>query len=157
MGAAEMWEEATSEHLHRDAEPRALVVLPQRIAWSEALQFPAGWVLDLPRAVELALHVPGVLGVVRASRTKDVLVGAYAAGEIAFDAAEWRAIVEGVQSDRIWPQDFRAFCERKRDEPELSLTAEIALAGAQPDRGEQWTLARVLRRIGAEVIAIDVE
>src|SRR5262245_42698495 len=110
--------------------PRMLLGLPARLAWGEALSFPASWILDLPRAVELVLHVPGIPGVVRAGRSRAVLDAARAAGEIAFDAVEWRALVAGAQADRVWALDFRGFCEPKRGEPEWSLSEADALAGA---------------------------
>lgn len=131
--------------------------LPVTLDTAEALRFPAGWLLDLPLPVTLGMHVPGVPGVVRASRSADALAAASEAGEVALDVEEWRALVAGTEADRVWPRDLVLICERKRAEPAWRLTGEEALDGAQPDPDEQWSLERALARLGVELVSLELE
>ncbi len=77
--------------------------------------------------------------------------------QVVLDADEWRAIVLGAEADRLWSRDFAGLCARKRSDPSWRIDAEVALAGAQPDERERWSAARVLERVGAEVVAIELE
>ncbi len=129
-------------------------VRPIALHNAEALELPADLLAELPLPPKLALHVPGVPGIVR------VLLDAEGEGEpgaLTFDAEEWRAIVLGAQADRLWPSTFVALCARKRDEPAWRIDAEMALAGAQPDPRQRFSVARVLSRLGAQVLAIEVD
>lgn len=124
--------------------------------FAEALGLSARLMGDLPLAPSLALHVLGVPGVVRIELDADRAEAARAEGELVFDAEEWQAIALGAEADRIWPSDFAAFCRRKQGEPSWRVEAETALAGAQPDADEEWSAARVLERVGAEVLSIEL-
>jgi hypothetical protein len=144
---------------HREQEGRSSArlgsVRPLSLRFGEALALPAAVLPDLPVPPAIGLHIPSVPGIVRLAL--DPQKAEPRDGELVIDAGEWRAIVAGAEADRLWPASFVAFCARKRDEPSWRIEAEIALAGAQPDPNECWSVSRVLRRIGAEVVSIDLE
>lgn len=113
--------------------------------------FPARWLADLPAPPSIGVHVPGVEGVVRFALGGD---GAADEQGAVFGVEEWRALVAGVEADRVWPADLRGFCARKRAEPAWRLEAGEALAGVRPDPSERWSLRRVLARLGAELVSL---
>lgn len=125
-----------------------------KVRWEEALELPAEVLGSLPLTPRLTLHVGGVPGLVVIDL--EPASAPTSEGELRFDAAEWRAIVVAASADRVWPMDFVSFCRRKRDEPAWRIEEETALAGAQPDPRERWSARRVLARIGAELVSIDV-
>jgi hypothetical protein len=133
----------------------------------ELLAFPAEYLSDLPIPVTVGL-VGARLGtgtVVlmcrrvcrRLSETEPDAPLALAA-EIVFDAEELRAIAVGVQSERLRPADFAAFCLRKRVEPGFRVTEEDALDGAcaerMPPGRNPWSLDRVLRWLELDLAAL---
>lgn len=123
------------------------------LRWSEALELPGRWIAELPCPPALALRVPGVPGLVRVD-----VAGRCPArpDEVVLDAEEWRSVVLGVEADRLWRADFVGLCARKRSDPSWRIGAEVALAGAQPDPEERWSTARVLARLEAEVLEIEL-
>jgi hypothetical protein len=74
---------------------------------------------------------------------------------IVFDREELRALVTAVQADRVWRKDLLAACFDKWRRPEHRLTLREALAGANEDAND-WSLARVLARVGATVEAVEI-
>lgn len=124
--------------------------------FAEGLHLSARLMGDLPLAPSVALHVLGVPGVVRIEFDAERAHAARAEGDLVIDAEEWRAIALGAEADRVWPSDFAALCRRKQGEPSWRIDTETALAGAQPDAREEWSAARVLERIGADVLSIEL-
>jgi hypothetical protein len=135
-------------------------VLTRSAVWpgrfTEALELPARLLPELPAPPSLGLHVPGVPGVVRVELDPDRALAARSEGELVIDASEWSALVVGAEADRTWSADLVAFCARKLSERAWRIEAETALAGAQPDPGESWTAARVIERLGAQVLSIEL-
>jgi hypothetical protein len=134
-------------------EPKALGwdIAADRTAAREVLSFQARYLMELPSPPRLAVHAPGVVGIVRfggaAGPTGDE------AG-VRFEPEEWAALVEAVEADRLWPRDFAEICELKQREVGWALTRARALAGGQPDRGESWTVAEVLDRLGVRLLSV---
>ena len=124
---------------------------PLPVWGAEVLSMPARLLLELPLSPSLALHVPGVEGIVRVSAD-----GEADEGDLGFDLDEWRALVLGVEADRVWPLDLTAFCRRKAAEPAYRLEPVDALAGGQPDPRETWDLATVLDRLGVELLGVEM-
>ena len=122
----------------------------------EVLTLAASLLADLPRPPTLSLHVPGVPGVVYVDTGAGAAAVAGDAERRAFGAAEWRALVLGVEADRVWPADLQRFARRMESEPHWRLSAEEALAGAQPDRSRRWTLGELLERVGAQLVAVEI-
>ncbi len=123
---------------------------PQPTWAQDVLDLPARVLLDLPVPPRLGLHVLGVEGVVRIGG--DIRPDA----EVGFDREEWRALVVATEADRVWPHDFTRFCQLKAaGSHPLGLTE--ALAGAQPDLQEEWSLRAVLERLGVELLSIDLD
>lgn len=135
--------------------PKPLGVLPEARAVAEpssdrwageslepALGLPAHVLGSLPRPLALSGSVFG-------QRIR--FAGEREAGVACFDADEWAALVTAAEADRVWASDLAAFCRRKREEPAWRLTLEEALAGAQPDPDERWSVRRVLERLGMEL------
>jgi hypothetical protein len=73
---------------------------------------------------------------------------------IVFDADELRALVVGVQGERLWPADLKGFCLRKLHDPSFRVNELLALGGAQPSTGAPWSLGRVLRWFDLELVSI---
>jgi hypothetical protein len=75
-----------------------------------------------------------------------------------FDAEELRAIAVGVQSERLRPADFAAFCLRKRMDPGFRVTEEAALDGACAERKRPhdhlWSLGHMLRWLELDLAAL---
>lgn len=126
--------------------------LPPRV--SGALELPARLLFELPLAPSLGLHVPGVEGVVRVSRAAEESEDDTSGPSL--DAEEWVALVLGAEADRVWPRDLVGLLARKAADPSFRLIPEITLEGAQPDPEERWSLRRLLDRIGAELLSIEL-
>lgn len=145
--------------VHGAAQAHALQapkVLGRSSRFVEALAFSARLLGELPLPPSFGLHVQGVPGVVRVALEPSAAERARAEGEVVLDRGEWHAVVLGAEADRLWPVDFAALCRRKRSEPAFRIEPETTLAGAQPDPAEEWSVAGVLERVGADVLAIDV-
>jgi len=119
--------------------------------WGAELQgLPASLLFALPVSPALALHVPGVEGVVRITRDGESDDG------LAFDLDEWAALVLGAEADRLWERDFAVICRRKLTEPAYRVDSTDTLAGAQPDPSESWDVGAVLDRLGAQLLSVDL-
>lgn len=137
--------------------PKVLTRVPVApLPFADALMLPAALLPELPAPPSLALFVSGVPGVVRIELDEVRARAAREQGELVLDAGEWRALVLGAEADRAWPAELAALCRRKESEPAFRIDAETALAGAQPDRSECWSAARVLERLGAHVLSIEL-
>jgi hypothetical protein len=121
-------------------------------ARSEALAFPAEHLGGLPVATRFVLQGLGIsLPIVWTSEAKpDCRDG------IVFDAEELRALVSGVQAERLWPADLKGFCLRKLHDSSFRVNEAVALGGAQPVRGRAWSLGRVLRWFDLELERIEL-
>jgi hypothetical protein len=123
----------------------------------EVEAFPARLLGGLPVASTLWLHVPGVEGRPVAVATSAVAAAtARAAGLVAFDAGEWEAVVVAAESDRLWPADFRSAVARKHDDEAARLELGHALGDARPDPARGWSVGRVLDRIGAKLVRVEI-
>ena len=78
------------------------------------------------------------------------------AGQLLFDAAEVRALVLGVQAERLWPSDLKGFCLRKLHDPCFQITEGLALGGAQPDLRSPWSVGRLLRWLDIELVGVEL-
>jgi hypothetical protein len=138
------------------SEPRAARArAPQRdVCRSELEAFQASLLPDLPEPVTLWLRIEGAPVPVQLSN--GVLTNAQdtLADAIVFDGEELRALVAGIEADRIWRKELLALCFDKWRRPEYRLTLRDALAGANPDP-QGWSLARVLARVGATLEHIE--
>jgi hypothetical protein len=122
---------------------------------AELLDFPARLALDLPEPVLLRLQVAGAPVPVEIATYPAALEPPVLADRITFDREEVRALVLGVEADRIWHADFLGMCFEKWRSPGFHLRAADALAGANPDDDRAWSLERVLRRLGATVVELE--
>ena len=120
------------------------------------LDFPCLWLPDLPEPICLRLLVAGApVPVVfdTSARGEELPV---LATRITFERDELRALVVGVEADRIWHREFLGFCFEKWRKPSFRLGLAEALAGATPDREQApWSVARVLRRLQASTASFD--
>lgn len=139
------------------ARARPAKVLGRALRFGEALSLSARQLAALPLPPRLGLHVPGVPGIVRVELDPAEAGASRAEGELVLDRGEWRALVLGAEADRLWPSDLAALCRRKVSDPSFRIDVESALAGAQPDPRESWSVARVLSRVGAELLSIELE
>jgi hypothetical protein len=112
---------------------------------------------DLPLGFTLTLCVDGAPARLQVTTELRLEAGDSLADVIMFDREELRALIAGVQADRMWRKDLLGVCFDKWRKPDHRLTFEVALAGANPDENEAgWSLGRVLSRIGATVEAIEL-
>jgi len=118
---------------------------------AEVSTIPARVLFALPISPSLAVHVLGIEGAVRFNVDGEEAEP----GDVSFDLDEWHALVLATEADRVWPQDFRAICQRKLDEPAYRLELFDALAGAQPDPSERWDVGAILDRLGANLLSVD--
>ena len=140
---------------------------------AEVEAFPAHLLAALPLATTLLLHVPGVEGrPVAVATSQGALDVARAAGLLAFDADEWRVLVSATESDRLWPADFRAVIVGKslagrgascaEGDPaadaaaDARLDAAAAFGDARPDPVAGWSVGRVLARLGARLVGVEL-
>jgi hypothetical protein len=121
---------------------------------AEIAAFPASLLPDLPEPLSIWLAIEGAP--VPVQLTTSVLTSPQQslAAAIVFDAEELRALVAGIEADRIWRKELLAICFDKWRRPEYRLTRDDALAGANPDPGH-WSLERVLARVGAVLARVE--
>jgi hypothetical protein len=121
-------------------------------ALGEVLAFPAEHLGGLPVATRFVMQGLGISQpIVWTSEAKpDCRDG------IVFDAEELRALVSGVQAERLWPADLKGFCLRKLHDSSFRVNEPLVLGGAQPVRERPWSLGRVLRWFDLELERIDL-
>jgi hypothetical protein len=123
----------------------------------ELLSLPARLVPDLPLAFTLSLAVEGAPARLQLTTELHLDAGDSLAEVIVFDREEMRSLFIAVEADRVWRKDLLGVCFDKWRKPEHRLTLERVLAGANPDEQERdWTLGRVLARLGATVESIEL-
>jgi len=133
------------------------------------LALTAQWIAELPEPMVLRLRVPGApvpvciwTGSRRQTPSATSAAAAPAAGpaladQIIFDRGELAALVCATQADRLWHADFLGLCFEKWRKPEVDISSDQLLAGANPDPSQVWTLERVLRRLGLELEAVEFD
>lgn len=132
----------------------------ERTAEREVRELPAQLLPQLPVPATLFVHVPGHEGPVAIATSPERAASERAAGRTVFDPVEWSAIVTAAESDRLWPSDLRELCARKAGArrpggPGWALDLDTALAGARPDAPQEWSVGRVLDRIGAALLTVE--
>jgi len=150
------------------------------------MQFPARWLVDLPEPIRVRLEVAGAPVPIafaagaasaaiddrpsssRASQTRSSLSGSSPAGSfteeapvlaasICYTADEVRALVLGIEADRIWHREFLGFCFEKWRKPSFRVSIVEALDGANPDYEQPaWSFERILRRLQARITGVEV-
>lgn len=127
------------------------------------LGLPAELITALPEAMLLRLEVPGA-PVPVCVWTGTLELGHEAcsalpvlAEAIVFDGLELAALVTATSADRLWHADFLGLCFEKWRRPEVRIDVEQALAGANPDPDERWTLARIFTRLGVTLDAVELD
>jgi hypothetical protein len=137
--------------------------------WRTLLELPARVLVDLPEPIALQLRVVGapatvllttaavqnVNGLARVAPNTISATAARVDNTIVFDRAELDALVLGVEADRIWHREFLGFCFEKWRTAAFHVSSSDALAGANPDPRADWSMAQVLRRLEAQVVAIE--
>jgi hypothetical protein len=115
------------------------------------LELAAESLADLPQPIALHLDVAGSpLPVVFVTCS----LSTHASTAIVFDRDELRALVLGVEADRIWHREFLGFCFEKWRDSSFRLSEEIALAGANPDEA-RWSTSRMLSRLQARITDVE--
>ena len=133
--------------------PGALQGRPHHVL-NPLLGFPGRLLPDLPAPFRLVLNVSGAPVPVAFENAVPHEAHTVLAANVTFEAEELRALIVGVEADRIWHGEFLGFCFEKWRNPEFRVDASIALAGANPDLAQPpWSLRRVLRRLQATLCA----
>jgi hypothetical protein len=124
------------------------------------LAMPAELMADLPVPMALRLRVPGspVPVCIWTGGAADLMSPLpVLADSIIFDGAELSMLVCATSADRLWRADFLGLCFEKWRQPEKRLELSELLAGANPDPSAQWSVERVLRRLGATLEAVQFD
>jgi hypothetical protein len=121
------------------------------LAKAELLSFPAVHLPRLPLHVRIDVEAPGFAHAITLC-SGIAAAPKQAPAAIVFEADELHAIALAVQSERMWPADFKGFCLHKLHDASFRLSAALALDGAQPSTGPAWPLHRVLRWLDLELI-----
>jgi len=124
------------------------------VAYEEILGFPAHRLPQLPLRTILVIEAEWwdtvVIFVVNGKI--DVQSRAWPV----FDGEEFASIVKGVENDRVWSTDLRGWCNLKRRDPGWRVKEKEVMGGVvQPDP-PGWTLKRVLKRIEAKLLSLEV-
>jgi hypothetical protein len=155
-GARKLDQEGEKEK--RRGAPRLVCIEPglrdERTAEREVEALPADALADLPLPTTLYLQVPGRDGPIAVATSRERADAEREAHRTVLGPEEWSALVTAVESDRLWPADFRDFCARKAADPSWVLDLETALAGARRDPPRHWTVGKVLSRIGARLVHV---
>lgn len=121
---------------------------------AEVLSLPARHITSLPLATRFVLEGYGFARQI----VLDPSGGSSPDHDrIVFAGDEVRALLVGVQSERLWPADLKGFCLRKLHEPDFQVTEGLALAGAQPDATARGSFGSVLRWLDLELVGIELE
>jgi hypothetical protein len=164
-------------------EPRHAEAGPMDPWVRAVLALPALALADLPEPITLHLHVPGAPGSVvfttqripcsdpcntAAGTARTAALNATSSAHshvrphadavravLTFDRDELRALVLGVEADRIWHREFLGFCFEKWRAPAFRLTAELALGGANRDCQASWSCERFLQRLQARLCSVE--
>lgn len=123
--------------------------------FAELLGLPAELVPDLPEPVTLWLELEGAPARVVMTTRERASPEASLADVIVFEREELRALAIATQADRLWRKDLLGLCFDKWRRPAHRVTLAEVLAGANPD-AHDWTLARVLSRLGATVESFEI-
>lgn len=141
---------AKPELLRLLTAPASDPALNRGLAVREVLTFPAGLLALLDVPTTLVLDVRGVDG--------PITVGTHAGCTSAtFGPGEWRTLISAAHSERAWPAQMLAWCERKRRDPRWRLTEDEATGSVVELEAQQWTVSRTLKRLGAKLRAVVVE
>lgn len=116
------------------------------------LRFPARHVRGLPVETRFTLQLDGTKQKIVISSSE---VADPTAAGVVFDGIEFAVLVEGVESDRIWPADVAEWTRRKRVDPCYRVTREEALGDVSPTRGRALDLGRVLTRLGLTLESVE--
>lgn len=124
---------------------------------AELEEFPARLLLGLPCPVTFWLDVPGApvpvcITTAATAHTEPVLASA-----IVFDRDELGALLDGVESERVWRRELLGLCFEKWRRPSLRIAPADTLAGAQPDaHARAWSVRQVIARLGASITRIEL-
>jgi hypothetical protein len=122
----------------------------------ELLDFPFGWLSDLPEAIRFPVWVAGAPVPIVFDTTPQTSDAPVLATHIVFERDELRALAAGVQADRVWHREFLGFCFEKWRRPSFRVGLLDALAGATADDEQPaWSVERVLRRLQASLDATE--
>jgi hypothetical protein len=142
--------QAKPELLRLLATPTQVRPLVAGLAVREVLAFAAALLPDLPVPTTLVVHVPRIAEPISLAAHPDCRPAT-------FDCSEWLELVLAVENDRAFWSHFCKWCERKRSEPQWRLTEADALGEIYNAMPRQWSVARVLGRLGVALRAVVIE
>lgn len=123
--------------------------------FAELLSLPAELLPDLPEPVTLWLELEGAPARVVMTTREHASPEATLADVIVFEREEVRALAIAAQADRLWRKDLLGLCFDKWRRPDHRVTVAEVLGGANPD-AHDWTLGRVLYRLGATLESFEI-
>jgi hypothetical protein len=121
----------------------------------EILQFPARFLLDLPRKTILTLRHQTVEFPVIWT-TFSVKKPRPADRTIVFDREELLALISASEAEKTRPKDLSIWCWLKQENPEFVLNEEIALCGVRVEKQRHWELRRLLNLFNLDLISLEI-
>ena len=122
----------------------------------EILDFPAKYLIALPVSTVLTIGIPG---------SEENLIWSTAAREelaeldpdtTLFDRTELAALIIAAESERSRKSDLLDWIAAKKKDSGVRIDLETAMAGAAPVADQIWSLSRVLRWYGCELVGVEL-
>ncbi len=147
-----------SNHPPEDTSPaqRATVRVRMPSDLEEILDFPANLLIKLPLFTNYKIAIPG--------GEQDTVWSTAPRGELAepgmdttlFDKSELAALITAAESERSRKSDLLEWVAAKKKDPGIRIDLETAMAGAAPVADQNWSLSRVLRWYGCDLVSVEL-
>jgi len=133
-----------------------LVQLNNPTAFEEILNYPAHLLPQLPLITAVSIEAGWWKTPVVFFVNGRLIRLVQSRGWPAFDGEEFAAIVRGVENDRVWSTDLRQWCNVKKRDPAWRVKESEVMGGVVNPDSSGWTLERVLKRIEAKLLSLEV-
>ena len=123
------------------------------VGMREVLGFVASRLVELPSATTLVCFTVATDRTIVVTTSWPAFVAARARGVPRMVGSEWVAFVRSVEQDRVWPADVDRLIQGKLQYAEHRFFDRDLIGTVEP---EHWTIERVLRRVGLELLDVRV-
>jgi len=128
---------------------------PELSDLKELLDFPANFLIKLPIYTNITIMARGDdREVIWSTAPRDEL--AAPESDAVFDRSELAALIAAAESERSRQSDLIEWIAAKREDPGVRIDLETAMAGAARVAEQGWSLERLLRWYGFELVAVEL-